>query len=53
MAHAAKILVKIICTRIENIVEKKLSDDQFGFRRNKGTREAILSLRINRKTNRI
>jgi len=46
MAHAAKILVKIICTRIESIVEKELSDDQFGFRRNKGTREATLSLRI-------
>lgn len=46
MAHTAKILVKIICTRIESTVEKELSDDQFGFRRNKGTREAILSLRI-------
>ena len=46
MTHAAKILVKIICFRIESIVEKELSDDQFGFRRNKGTREAILSLRI-------
>jgi hypothetical protein len=28
------------------MVEKELSDDQFGFRRNIGTREAILSLRI-------
>ncbi|VVC32502.1 Reverse transcriptase domain [Cinara cedri] len=46
MAHAAKILVKIICTRIESIVEKELGDDQFRFRRNKGTREAILSLRL-------
>jgi hypothetical protein len=31
MAHTAKILIKIICTRIENIVEKELSGDQFGF----------------------
>ncbi|VVC29974.1 Endonuclease/exonuclease/phosphatase,Reverse transcriptase domain [Cinara cedri] len=29
-----------------SIVEKELSNDQFGFRRNKGTREAILSLRL-------
>jgi hypothetical protein len=31
---------------VENIVEKELSDDQFGFKRNKGTREAILGFRI-------
>jgi len=37
MAHVAKFLVKIICTRIEIIVEKELSDDQFRFRKNKGT----------------
>jgi|UniRef100_A0A2S2QUQ4 hypothetical protein len=46
MAHAAKILIKIICTRIMNIVEKEISGDQFGFRKNKSTREAILRLRI-------
>jgi hypothetical protein len=46
MTLAAKILIKIICILIENKVEKELSADQLGFRRNKGTREAILSLRI-------
>jgi hypothetical protein len=46
MAHAAEILIKIICHRIENTVENELNDDQIGFRRNKGTREVILSLRI-------
>jgi hypothetical protein len=46
MAHAANIPIKIICIWIENIVQKELSDDQFGFRRNKSTTEAILSLRI-------
>ena len=32
--------------RIEQSVEENLGDDQFGFRRNRGTREAILSLRL-------
>ncbi|KAL4107862.1 hypothetical protein QTP88_018144 [Uroleucon formosanum] len=45
MIHSAKILVKIIGNRIEHKIERQLSNDQFGFRRNKGTREAILSLR--------
>lgn len=42
MVHATKILVKIICNRIEN-KEIELINRQFGFRR---TRESILSLRI-------
>jgi hypothetical protein len=46
MVHAAQILIKIICTRIENVVEKKLRGDQLGFRRNKDTIDVILSLRI-------
>lgn len=45
MIHSAKILVKIIGNRIEHKIEWQLSNDQFGFRRNKETREAILCLR--------
>lgn len=45
MIHSAKILVKIIGDRIDHVIERQLSSDQFGFRRNKGTRKAILSLR--------
>lgn len=45
MIHSAKILVKIIGDRIVYVIERQLSSDQFGFRRNKGTRETILSLR--------
>jgi uncharacterized protein YuzB (UPF0349 family) len=45
MIHSAKILVKIIGNRIEHKIERQLNNDQFGFKRNKGTREAILSLR--------
>jgi hypothetical protein len=46
MAHAIKIIIKIICTRIEKIVEEELSDGQCMFRRNKITRDAIFNLRI-------
>ena len=45
-SHASKILTKIIQRRIEQRVEENLGEDQFGFRRNRGTREAILSLRL-------
>ena len=43
--HASKILTRIIYHRLEKRIEENLSEDQFGFRRNRGTREAILSLR--------
>src|SRR5436190_16121652 len=45
LSHASKILTRIIYRRIEKIAEEMLSDDQFGFRNNRGTREAILALR--------
>ncbi|KAL4083941.1 hypothetical protein QTP88_029258 [Uroleucon formosanum] len=38
-------LIQNAGNRIEHKIERQLSNDQFGFRRNKGTREAILSLR--------
>lgn len=46
LSHASKILVKIIQRRIEKKIEENLTEDQFGFRKNSGTREAILALRI-------
>ena len=46
LSHASKILTKIINRRIEQLSESYLAEDQFGFRRNKGTREAILALRL-------
>ena len=45
-SHASKILTKIIQRRIEQRVEENLGEDHFGFRRNRGTRKAILSLRL-------
>ena len=44
--HASKILTRIIYRRIERRAEEFLDEDQFGFRKSKGTREAILALRI-------
>jgi hypothetical protein len=38
--------VKILRRRIERKTEDVLGDDQFGFRRGKGTRDAIGMLRI-------
>jgi len=39
------ILTRIVLKRMEQVIEKLLTEDQFGFRKKKGTREAILSLR--------
>jgi hypothetical protein len=46
IAHTAKILAKILRTRIEKKIEDVLGEDQFEFRRGKGTRDAIGMLRI-------
>jgi len=45
-AHTAKIVAKILRRRIEKEIEDVLEEDQFGFRRGKGTRVAIEMLRI-------
>jgi len=44
--HASKILTKIMHKRIESKINENLAEDQFGFRKNRGTREAIICLRI-------
>jgi len=46
ITHASKVLTKIIHKRIETKIYDNLEEDQFGFRKNMGTREAILCLRI-------
>ncbi|KAI5631681.1 reverse transcriptase (RNA-dependent DNA polymerase) domain-containing protein [Phthorimaea operculella] len=45
ISQASKILIKIIQNRVRPISESFLGPDQFGFRKGKGTREAILALR--------
>jgi len=46
IAHTAKIVAKILRRRIEKKIEDVLGEDQFGFRRGRGTRNAIGMLRI-------
>uniref|UniRef100_A0A8D8U352 Craniofacial development protein 2 n=1 Tax=Cacopsylla melanoneura TaxID=428564 RepID=A0A8D8U352_9HEMI len=45
LSHTSKILLNIIKNRLKEKVEQHLGDDQFGFRKERGTREAILALR--------
>jgi hypothetical protein len=46
ITHASKIIIKIIKNRIDKKNEENLGKDQFGFRKNTGTREAIVTLRV-------
>ncbi|KAI5752610.1 hypothetical protein M8J77_018598 [Diaphorina citri] len=46
ISHTSKILLKLIKHRIEDIIEKNLSETQIGFRRGKGCRDGITGLRI-------
>ena len=46
IAHTAKVVAKILRRRVERKIEDVFGEDQFGFRRRKGTRDAIGMLRI-------
>jgi len=46
IAHTAKIVAKILRRRLEKKIEDVLREDQFGFRRGKGRRDATGMLRI-------
>jgi hypothetical protein len=46
IAHTAKTVAKILKRRIKRKIEDVIGEDQFGFRRGKGTRDAIGMLRI-------
>ena len=45
IVHTAKIVAKILRRRIEKKIEDVLREDQFGFRRGKGTRDAENNIR--------
>ena len=47
ISHASKILIHILSKRLENKVDaiRYISEDQFGFRKERGTRDAIATLR--------
>jgi len=46
ISHTAKIIATILRRRIEKKIEDVLGEDQLGFRRGKGTRDAIGMMRI-------
>jgi len=46
IAHTAKIVTKILRRRIDRKIEDVLGEELFGFRREKGTRDAIGMMRI-------
>ena len=46
ISHTPKIIAKILRRRIERKIEDVLGEDQFGFRRGKGTRDAIGMMKI-------
>ena len=46
ISHTAKKIAKILRGRIERKIEDVLGEDQFGFRRGKGTRDATGMMRI-------
>jgi retron-type reverse transcriptase len=46
ISHTSKILLQLIKSRITPIIENVLSDTQLGFRKGKGTRDAIFQIRI-------
>src|SRR2546425_5831651 len=46
ISHASKTLLHLIKRRITPIVERQLHDSQMGFRKGKGTRDAIFQLRM-------
>src|SRR6267154_1840924 len=46
ISHASKMLLHLIKRRITSIIERQLGDSQMGFRKGKGTRDAIFHLRM-------
>jgi len=46
ISHASKILLHLIKKRITPIIERQLSESQMGFRKGKGTRDAVFQLRM-------
>src|SRR6476661_4071843 len=46
ISHASKIVLKIILRRLENKANYFIGKTQFGFRKGRGTREAIAAMRI-------
>src|SRR5437867_9202110 len=46
ISHASMVLLHVIKRRITPIIERQLGDSQMGFRKGKGTRDAVFQLRM-------
>ena len=46
ISHTGKIVARILSKRSENKIEEIIAEDQFGFRKGKGTRDAVGLMRI-------
>ena len=46
ISHASKIMLKVLMRRIEGKADSYIEDTQFGFRKGKGTRDAIGVMRM-------
>src|SRR6218665_3571266 len=46
LTHASKVMIRILTKRIQAKAEANEGDDQFGFRKGMGTRDAIGTLRV-------
>ena len=51
ISHSNKVMLKILQGRIQHYVNWKLQDVQVGFRKDRGTRNQIVSISYNRKSN--
>lgn len=45
MSHVTKLLLRILLTRIKKKINAEVNEEQFGFRKESGTREAIFTIR--------
>ena len=45
ISHASKVMLKILQARLQQYVNQKVSDVQAGFRKGRGTRDQIVSIR--------
>ena len=51
MSHITKILISILTFKMKNVIHNEISWEQFGFRKNKGTRNAIFVMRSTTERN--
>lgn len=45
-SHASKVLTKIIHRRMQSKIEGRVGENQFGFKKSRGTKKAILFFKL-------